>query len=166
MRCTKYATHNPPYYLFAHSKPQACFSAVYGPPPGPGRSGLPRKSNLGVCGVCRRPMKVPDGDGGKSNSTFQFFTSISSPFRPSPLAPRPVAMPNPSRSSRSYSSSAPLGAFSQGGISHYTASYWLSLLPFMNLSFFIWAEPAFLARPLTPICLPTMHASTIYCHNF
>ncbi|KAF7309771.1 hypothetical protein MIND_00349000 [Mycena indigotica] len=27
----------------------------------------PRKSNLGVCGVCRRPMKVGDGDSGKSN---------------------------------------------------------------------------------------------------
>ncbi|KAJ3527034.1 hypothetical protein NM688_g8182 [Phlebia brevispora] len=26
-----------------------------------------RKANLGVCGVCRRPMKVGDGDGTKSN---------------------------------------------------------------------------------------------------
>jgi hypothetical protein len=47
---------------------QACFSAVYGPPPGPSRAGVIRKTNLGVCGVCRRPMKVGDGDGGKSNS--------------------------------------------------------------------------------------------------
>ena len=50
------------------SPPQACFSAVYGPPPGQSRVGVIRKSNLGVCGVCRRPMKVGDGDGGKSNS--------------------------------------------------------------------------------------------------
>ncbi|KAF8892284.1 Pleckstrin homology domain-containing protein [Infundibulicybe gibba] len=43
------------------------FTAVYGPPPNQARSTVPRKSNLGVCGVCRRPMKVGDGDGGKSN---------------------------------------------------------------------------------------------------
>ena len=53
---------------------QACFTAVYGPVPGPGRStAILRKSNLGVCGVCRRPMKVGDGDGGKSNSTPTLF---------------------------------------------------------------------------------------------
>ncbi|OBZ66869.1 hypothetical protein A0H81_13160 [Grifola frondosa] len=46
---------------------QACFTAVYGPPPGPSRGGVLRKNNLGVCGVCRRPMKVGDGDSGKSN---------------------------------------------------------------------------------------------------
>ena len=57
---------------------QACFTAVYGPVPGPGRStAILRKSNLGVCGVCRRPMKVGDGDGGKSNSTpTLFFLSL------------------------------------------------------------------------------------------
>ena len=60
--------HTLSQFLFAHWILQACFSAVYGPPPGASRAG-PRKSNLGVCGVCRRPMKVPDGDGGKSNST-------------------------------------------------------------------------------------------------
>ena len=49
-------------------RPQACFTAVYGPPPNQGRTTIPRKTNLGVCGVCRRPMKVGDGDGGKSNS--------------------------------------------------------------------------------------------------
>ncbi|EKM81770.1 hypothetical protein AGABI1DRAFT_70206 [Agaricus bisporus var. burnettii JB137-S8] len=49
-----------------HALHEACFSAVYGPPPGADRT-LPKKSNLGVCGVCRRPMKVGDGDGGKSN---------------------------------------------------------------------------------------------------
>ncbi|KAF9454350.1 hypothetical protein P691DRAFT_656495 [Macrolepiota fuliginosa MF-IS2] len=49
-----------------HALHEACFSAVYGPPPGADRS-IPRKTNLGVCGVCRRPMKVGDGDGGKSN---------------------------------------------------------------------------------------------------
>ncbi|GLB41906.1 putative pleckstrin homology domain containing protein [Lyophyllum shimeji] len=50
-----------------HALHEACFTAVYGPPPNQGRSTLPRKTNLGVCGVCRRPMKVGDGDGGKSN---------------------------------------------------------------------------------------------------
>ncbi|KAF8586332.1 hypothetical protein K439DRAFT_1556429 [Ramaria rubella] len=50
-----------------HALHEACFVAVYGPPPGSRASNLPRKSNLGVCGVCRRPMKVGDGDGGKSN---------------------------------------------------------------------------------------------------
>ncbi|KAF4611282.1 hypothetical protein D9613_007054 [Agrocybe pediades] len=51
-----------------HALHEACFTAVYGPPPNQqARTALPRKSNLGVCGVCRRPMKVGDGDGGKSN---------------------------------------------------------------------------------------------------
>ncbi|TDL23904.1 hypothetical protein BD410DRAFT_814169 [Rickenella mellea] len=53
-----------------HALHEACFTAVYGPPPGQNRGAaavLPRKSNLGVCGVCRRPMKVGDGDGSKSN---------------------------------------------------------------------------------------------------
>lgn len=50
-----------------HALHEACFTAVYGPPPNQGRSTIPRKSNLGVCGVCRRPMKVGDGDSGKSN---------------------------------------------------------------------------------------------------
>lgn len=38
--------------------------------PGQGRqaSTMPRKTNLGVCGVCRRPMKVGDGGEAKSNS--------------------------------------------------------------------------------------------------
>jgi hypothetical protein len=46
---------------------KACFTAVYGPPPGKSTS---QKHNLGVCGVCRRPMKIGDGDGAKSNSAF------------------------------------------------------------------------------------------------
>ncbi|KAK1232923.1 hypothetical protein PQX77_003936 [Marasmius sp. AFHP31] len=50
-----------------HALHEACFTAVYGPPPSQARTAVPRKSNLGVCGVCRRPMKVGDGDGGKSN---------------------------------------------------------------------------------------------------
>lgn len=49
---------------------QVCFSAVYGPPPGQSRVRVIRKSNLGVCGVCRRLMKVGDGDSGISNSEF------------------------------------------------------------------------------------------------
>ncbi|KAF8809493.1 hypothetical protein BYT27DRAFT_7254619 [Phlegmacium glaucopus] len=50
-----------------HALHEACFTAVYGPPPNQQARALSRKSNLGVCGVCRRPMKVGDGDGGKSN---------------------------------------------------------------------------------------------------
>ncbi|KAH8103878.1 Pleckstrin homology domain-containing protein [Cristinia sonorae] len=51
-----------------HYAHQACFTAVYGPPPSTSRAGtVLRQSNLGVCGVCRRPMKVGDGDSGKSN---------------------------------------------------------------------------------------------------
>ncbi|KAF7356586.1 hypothetical protein MVEN_00992400 [Mycena venus] len=50
-----------------HALHEACFTAVYGPPPSQARSTVPRKTNLGVCGVCRRPMKVGDGDSSKSN---------------------------------------------------------------------------------------------------
>ncbi|KAG1746559.1 uncharacterized protein EDB91DRAFT_1327918 [Suillus paluster] len=50
-----------------HSLHEACFTAVYGPPPAQSRSTVPRKSNLGVCGVCRRPMKIGDGDSSKTN---------------------------------------------------------------------------------------------------
>ncbi|KAF8448963.1 Pleckstrin homology domain-containing protein [Boletus edulis BED1] len=50
-----------------HSLHEACFTAVYGPPPAQARSAVPRKSNLGVCGVCRRPMKIGDGDSSKTN---------------------------------------------------------------------------------------------------
>ncbi|KAF8966284.1 Pleckstrin homology domain-containing protein [Flammula alnicola] len=50
-----------------HALHEACFTAVYGPPPNQQARTIPRKTNLGVCGVCRRPMKVGDGDGGKSN---------------------------------------------------------------------------------------------------
>ncbi|KZT55808.1 hypothetical protein CALCODRAFT_436594 [Calocera cornea HHB12733] len=48
-----------------HALHEACFSAVYGPPAS--RNGPGRKTNLGVCGVCRRPMKVGDGDSSKNN---------------------------------------------------------------------------------------------------
>ncbi|KAK2462704.1 hypothetical protein APHAL10511_005222 [Amanita phalloides] len=50
-----------------HALHEACFTAVYGPLPNQNRAHSPRKLNLGVCGVCRRPMKVSDGDSGKSN---------------------------------------------------------------------------------------------------
>ncbi|KAI0684033.1 hypothetical protein BC835DRAFT_672591 [Cytidiella melzeri] len=51
-----------------HALHEACFTAVYGPlPAARGAGTVVRKSNLGVCGVCRRPMKVGDGDSGKSN---------------------------------------------------------------------------------------------------
>lgn len=50
---------------------------MYGPVPGAGRTtAVLRKSNLGVCGVCRRPMKVGDGDGGKSNSMPSFLRHL------------------------------------------------------------------------------------------
>ncbi|KAH9921707.1 Pleckstrin homology domain-containing protein [Epithele typhae] len=66
-----------------HALHEACFTAVYGPPPGPQRGGgVIRKSNLGVCGVCRRPMKVGDGDGGKSNK-LAALTGMGSSNQPS-----------------------------------------------------------------------------------
>ncbi|TFY67578.1 hypothetical protein EVJ58_g1543 [Rhodofomes roseus] len=66
-----------------HALHEACFTAVYGPPPGPSRAGtVIRKTNLGVCGVCRRPMKVGDGDGGKSNK-LAALTGMGDPNEPS-----------------------------------------------------------------------------------
>ncbi|EJD34907.1 hypothetical protein AURDEDRAFT_117524 [Auricularia subglabra TFB-10046 SS5] len=52
-----------------HALHEACFTAVYGPMPGQGRQGAsaPRKTNLGVCGVCRRPMKVGEAAESKNN---------------------------------------------------------------------------------------------------
>ncbi|CCM00740.1 uncharacterized protein FIBRA_02780 [Fibroporia radiculosa] len=66
-----------------HALHEACFIAVYGPPPGPSRAGnVVRKTNLGVCGLCRRPMKVGDGDGGKSNK-LAALTGMGDPNGPS-----------------------------------------------------------------------------------
>ncbi|KIM52965.1 hypothetical protein SCLCIDRAFT_140001 [Scleroderma citrinum Foug A] len=64
-----------------HSLHEACFTAVYGPLPSQSRSPLPRKSNLGVCGVCRRPMKIADGDGGKTNK-LAALTGMGDPHAP------------------------------------------------------------------------------------
>lgn len=64
-----------------HSLHEACFTAVYGPPPGQSRSAVPRKSNLGVCGVCRRPMKISDGDQSKTNK-FAALTGMGDPQAP------------------------------------------------------------------------------------
>lgn len=48
-----------------HALHEACFTSVYGPVVrGPGR-----QTSLGLCGVCRRPMKLGDGDNSKGNST-------------------------------------------------------------------------------------------------
>lgn len=47
-----------------HALHEACFTAVYGPVV----KGAPRQTSLGLCGVCRRPMKLNDGDSGKGNS--------------------------------------------------------------------------------------------------
>ncbi|KAG1770708.1 Pleckstrin homology domain-containing protein [Suillus occidentalis] len=64
-----------------HSLHEACFTAVYGPPPAQSRSAVPRKSNLGVCGVCRRPMKIGDGDGSKNNK-LAALTGMGNPHAP------------------------------------------------------------------------------------
>ncbi|KAG1860726.1 Pleckstrin homology domain-containing protein [Suillus subalutaceus] len=64
-----------------HSLHEACFTAVYGPPPGQARPAVPRKSNLGVCGVCRRPMKIGDGDGSKNNK-LAALTGMGNPHSP------------------------------------------------------------------------------------
>ncbi|KAF8635030.1 hypothetical protein AX15_000568 [Amanita polypyramis BW_CC] len=69
-----------------HALHEACFTAVYGPLPNQGRSSTPRKLNLGVCGVCRRPMKVSDGDGGKSNK-LAALTGMGDHKTPSALYP-------------------------------------------------------------------------------
>ncbi|EIW79368.1 hypothetical protein CONPUDRAFT_138501 [Coniophora puteana RWD-64-598 SS2] len=63
-----------------HALHEACFSAVYGPPPGQ-RSTVPRKANLGVCGVCRRPMKIGDGDSSKTNK-LAALTGMGDPHAP------------------------------------------------------------------------------------
>ncbi|CAE6509337.1 unnamed protein product [Rhizoctonia solani] len=49
-----------------HALHEACFTAVYGQINQSRAGPLPRK-NLGVCGVCRKPIRVGDGDGAKSN---------------------------------------------------------------------------------------------------
>ncbi|KAF8329534.1 Pleckstrin homology domain-containing protein [Cantharellus anzutake] len=46
-----------------HALHDACFTAVYGPVV----RGQHGRSNLGLCGVCRRPMKLGDGDNTKGN---------------------------------------------------------------------------------------------------
>ena len=54
---------------------QDCFVHVYGPLPESNKYGVVRKpQSFGVCGVCRKPMKVGEdggagnGGGGKSSS--------------------------------------------------------------------------------------------------
>ncbi|KAH7923973.1 hypothetical protein BV22DRAFT_1091823 [Leucogyrophana mollusca] len=64
-----------------HALHEACFTAVYGPPPGQARSTVARKSNLGVCGVCRRPMKLGDGDSSKINK-LAALTGMGDPHSP------------------------------------------------------------------------------------
>ncbi|KDQ51049.1 hypothetical protein JAAARDRAFT_164092 [Jaapia argillacea MUCL 33604] len=59
-----------------HALHEACFTAVYGPLPGPTKGVVVRKSNLGVCGVCRRPMKVGDGDGGSRSNKLAALTGM------------------------------------------------------------------------------------------
>lgn len=59
----------------SHALHEACFVAVYAPSGTRTSAQVPRKTNLGVCGVCRKPMKVGEGDAmhggggsGKLNS--------------------------------------------------------------------------------------------------
>ncbi|KAL5537126.1 hypothetical protein ACEPAF_949 [Sanghuangporus sanghuang] len=86
-----------------HALHEACFTAVYGPAPGQGRSAaqFPRKSNLGVCGVCRRPMKVSDSDTGKSNKLAALTgmgernTATLYPGRETPIGARGAQTPHP-----------------------------------------------------------------------
>ncbi|KDR80747.1 hypothetical protein GALMADRAFT_61340 [Galerina marginata CBS 339.88] len=72
-----------------HALHEACFTAVYGPPPSQQARTIPRKTNLGVCGVCRRPMKVGDGDSGKSNSASSHLAALTGmgDSRAAPLYP-------------------------------------------------------------------------------
>jgi len=51
-----------------HALHEACFTAVYGPMPGQRGNTGRKPSSLGVCGVCRRPMKVGGDSEPKSNS--------------------------------------------------------------------------------------------------
>ncbi|KAF9565843.1 hypothetical protein CPC08DRAFT_704277 [Agrocybe pediades] len=61
-----------------HALHVACFTAVYGPPPNQQtRPALPQKPILGLCGICRRPMKVRDG-AGQGNVPFS--------MQPSPVS--------------------------------------------------------------------------------
>ncbi|KIO30579.1 hypothetical protein M407DRAFT_20304 [Tulasnella calospora MUT 4182] len=60
-----------------HVLHHACFAAVYGPLPRTNSAGGPRKSNIGICGVCRRPMKVGDSDGEKGEYNQQTVTTPS-----------------------------------------------------------------------------------------
>ncbi|KAG9041337.1 hypothetical protein FS837_012403 [Tulasnella sp. UAMH 9824] len=85
-----------------HALHEACFTTVYGPLPTANRAGgAPRKSNIGVCGVCRRPMKVGDGDGGKSNK-LAALTGMDGPedshrASPFPGSPMPSVIVGPNR---------------------------------------------------------------------
>ncbi|KAF8751645.1 Pleckstrin homology domain [Rhizoctonia solani] len=87
-----------------HALHEACFTAVYGQVNQSRMGALPRK-NLGVCGVCRKPIRVGDGDGAKSNklaaltgmgenatSMFPGREQTSGPLR---YTPTPRAAPTP-----------------------------------------------------------------------
>ncbi|EJD07285.1 uncharacterized protein FOMMEDRAFT_115460 [Fomitiporia mediterranea MF3/22] len=86
-----------------HALHEACFTAVYGPAPTQSKSAaqFPRKSNLGVCGVCRRPMKVSDSDTGKSNKLAALTgmgernTTSLYPGRETPIGSRSTQTPHP-----------------------------------------------------------------------
>ncbi|KAH8833007.1 Pleckstrin homology domain-containing protein [Flagelloscypha sp. PMI_526] len=98
-----------------HALHEACFTAVYGPPPSQTRGSLPRKTNLGVCGVCRRPMKVSTGDGSHKSNKLASLTGMGAagtsrptpgpniypgqdhyPQAPNPALARPRGNTNPS----------------------------------------------------------------------
>ncbi|KAJ1307082.1 hypothetical protein OPQ81_001201 [Rhizoctonia solani] len=88
-----------------HALHEACFTAVYGQVNQSRMGPLPRK-NLGVCGVCRKPIRVGDGDGAKSNklaaltgmgdkNTTTMFPGRESQAGPSRHTPTPRSAPTP-----------------------------------------------------------------------
>lgn len=83
-----------------HALHEACFTAVYGPLPTQGRTSTPRKLNLGVCGVCRRPMKVSENEGGSKSNKLAALTGMNTvntvfPGRDTPTNRRGITTPHP-----------------------------------------------------------------------
>ncbi|KAG8792913.1 hypothetical protein FRC12_004499 [Ceratobasidium sp. 428] len=58
-----------------HALHEACFTAVYGQLPSSRMGALPRK-NLGVCGVCRKPIRVGDGDSSAKSNKLAALTGM------------------------------------------------------------------------------------------
>ncbi|KAL7414666.1 hypothetical protein BDY24DRAFT_414377 [Mrakia frigida] len=105
-----------------HAIHHDCFVHVYGPLPEANKYGVVRKpQSFGVCGVCRKPMKVGEdggagnGGGGKS-SKLAALTGVKGMNAP----PQPVLNPNQKhKSNNSYGSDDddPLTELTSGGAS-------------------------------------------------